>query len=747
MSSHRALAAVCLPVPLDREFTYDVPETLRAKLIPGQRVRVPFSGRSAIGWFVGFADPPPPRQDGTPVQLQAIEELLDETPLLDESMLGLGQWIAETYACGWGEALAACIPAGVRSGTTAAQVRYVTAAVEQGRMEAEIDRLAVKQPKRSRVLRIVMECPDGVAVRDLARAAQCSESPILTLVKHGLLQLEQRDVAGDAALDGMVDTTPPPDPTAEQSNAIASIAHALDGERAETFLLHGVTGSGKTEVYLRAIAHCLAQGRQAIVLVPEIALTPQTVARFRGRFERVAVLHSALSDAERRRQWLRIRDGGADVVIGPRSAIFAPLPRVGLIVLDEEHESSFKQQSSPRYHARRVAVERCRRTGACLVLGSATPSLESWRDATEGRLTLLSLPSRVGGGRLPRVDVIDMVTEGRETKRNPLLSRRLVTLLRQAHRDGRQALLLLNRRGFATTLFCNHCGGTLECTRCSVARTFHRGHGTVLCHACGDERVAPRICPGCSAPSLSRLGAGTERLEDVVHRALPGTRVARMDSDVMHDAQAYERVLGAFGRGEHDVLLGTQMIAKGLHFPGVTVVGVVSADTALLLPDFRSAERTFQLVAQVAGRAGRTDARGAVVVQSIQPKHPALVAAARHDFIGFAERELEERGRYGWPPFSRLVRAVISGRDPSATAKRAQQIAEIARASLPSGAGDVLGPSRCPIERVRDRHRMHVVLRCADEPVQRAVVARLRKLGRRSRGTDLMVDVDPVDLS
>ncbi len=743
----KRFAAVSLPVPLDTVLTYAVPEPLRDGLVAGRRIEVPLATRTMAAWCVGFAEPPEPGEDGKPPATKEIIRLMDEGPLVDSQLLDLAAWIAETYACSWGEALSATVPGGVRKETAAATVLWARLAVEPDVADVEAAKLAEKQPKRSRTLRILMERPDGLALRDLARATQSSDSPARTLAKHGFVALDEREVVRDPFGDRPAPSAPPPTPTPEQVRAIDAVNAAIHENRHDTFVLFGVTGSGKTEVYLRAIAAAAEAGRQSIVLVPEIALTPQTVRRFRERFERVAVLHSALTDAERRRQWRAIRAGKADVIIGPRSAVFAPVPRLGLIVLDEEHETSFKQQSAPRYHARAVARERARRANSPVILGSATPSLEAWAGAHGRNATLLELPKRVGAGTMPKVEIIDMKREHVETKKKGLFSRRLIQIAKRSLQKRQQVLMFLNRRGFATSIYCGRCSATVSCERCSVTLTFHRGHGTVLCHPCGFERPLPRTCPECGSPGLVRLGAGTERLEDVVAACFPGARMARMDSDSMHDRGSYEEVLGAFGARELDLLVGTQMLAKGLHFPDVTCVGVISADTSLTQPDFRAAERTFQLVAQVAGRAGRSKDRGTVIVQTTQTAHPAIRHAASHDFPGFAAYELAIRQRFGWPPFRKLIRAVISSREDGAAERRAHEIADGVRAALPPGAADVLGPARCPLMRVKNRFRWHMVIKAADEPVQRAALMRLRRFSRRARKTELMLDVDPIDLT
>jgi len=743
----KRFAAVCLPVPVDVEFTYAVPERMRDELAPGRRVRVAFGPRSMAGWCVGFADEPERADDGKRVETKEIQGLLDDGPLVDAEMLALARWIADTYACSWGEALSACVPGGVRSEKAEATVTIARLAVPREVAEAKAHEFAAKHVKRARVLRVLAEHADGLPLADLVRAAQCGDSPVRTLAKAGLVEIVDRRADSDPFQGAAPE--PPADVvlTDEQRDAVARVGAALAARRAKTLLLFGVTGSGKTEVYLRSIRECVAAGRQAVVLVPEIALTPQTVARFRGWFDRVAVLHSALTDAERRRQWRAIRAGEADVVIGPRSAVFAPVPRLGLVVVDEEHEPSFKQQSDPRYHARDVAIERARRVGAVVVLGSATPSLESAHAAEIGEFEGLRLPARVGASSMPKVELVDLVEEERETKRPTLLSRRLVELTRRALARNEQAILFLNRRGFATSLFCGRCGEAVSCPRCSVSMTLHRARGTVLCHHCGRETPPPTRCPSCGAPGVARLGAGTERLEDVVRAVFPGVRMARMDSDAMHGRGSYERVLSAFGAGEIDVLVGTQMIAKGLHFPRVTVVGVIDADVGLALPDFRAAERTFQLVAQVAGRAGRAGAVGRVVVQTRRPRHPSLVFAAAHDYDGFRAAETDDRRRHGWPPYTRLVRAVTSSRDEAAARRRSEEIVAALAPSLPPGAAEVLGPAPCAVARVKDRWRWHAVVKAADLPVRQAVVMRLARFARRARGTDTVIDVDPVDLA
>nr|MDJ0975403.1 primosomal protein N' [Planctomycetota bacterium] len=589
----------------------------------------------------------------------------------------------------------------------------------------------------------------GYFLTDLCRRAGVSTSPIKTLQKKGLLTLTKERVSSDelmvAADEGEPAGDAPPTPTAEQQEAIDAMVEALDAETFAAHLLLGVTGSGKTEVYLRAIERCRAQGRQAIVLVPEIALTPQTVRRFRRRFERVAVLHSAMTEADRARVWRRIRAGEADVVIGPRSAVFAPVPRLGLIVVDEEHESSFKQQNAPRYHARDVGLVRAKKAGAVVVLGSATPALETYKNAVEGRFTMLRLTARVPGRRLPDVRVVDLRDPDERSSRYSHFSRTLEVRMTEALRAGGQVILLQNRRGFATSVACPRCGYVVPCEHCDVGLTYHRSDHIAMCHLCGHEERVPPACPDCAYPELRYQGVGTQTVEAQLAELFPDARVARMDSDTMATRDAYDDVLGRFGQGEIDVLVGTQMIAKGLDFPNVTLVGIISADTSLALPDFRAAERTFSLVAQVAGRAGRGDVDGRVVVQTRAPDHPAIQLAASQDFEAFAAKELPERAAFDYAPYRRLLRIVVRGPDERAVAARATETRDrIVAAATP--ATSILGPATPPIPRVQGRYRRHVLVKAPDHQEVARVLAALRSAPRPGGRVEEIWDVDPVGM-
>jgi primosomal protein N' (replication factor Y) len=538
-------------------------------------------------------------------------------------------------------------------------------------------------------------------------------------------------------------------PNPDQEHALRTIIEALNARRQRTILIHGVTGSGKTEVYIQAIQEVIHFGRQAIVLVPEISLTPQTVERFRQRFGAVAVLHSHLSDAERHGHWQRIAEGAVSVVVGARSAIFAPTPHLGLIVLDEEHESSFKQESVPRYHARDVAIARAEAEEIPLVLGSATPSLESWQRAQNGAYTLVEMPRRVLGRPLPAVGTIDLrAQQARGGMSHGAISRQLHAAVSAALDEGGQVILLLNRRGFATHIQCPACGHVVRCPECDIALTHHRTEETALCHYCDFEVPAPTACPACNFAGIRYWGLGTQRLEAEVRARFPNVVALRMDTDTMQAPGSHERALGAFRAGKVRILLGTQMIAKGLDFPNVTLVGVINADTALHLPDFRAAERTFQLVTQVAGRTGRGPKGGRVLVQTFSPDHPAIQAAVRHDYAAFAAGELPMRQMLRYPPFTSMIRLVVRGPSQPIAAEFANYIAERLHTALEQRKTDarVLGPAPCPFARLKGKYRFQIQVQGPAGEQLRAAVAQATAGLEPPEDVQWIVDVDPVEM-
>jgi primosomal protein N' (replication factor Y) len=735
-------AHVALQKPVRREFTYALSPEQRGLLEVGMRVAVPFGSRREVGVVVRIDD----ECELDARRVRPVARILDEEPVLGPELLELTRWMAGYYACAWGEALGAVLPASLKREKGTRQVLVITAA--EGVGEAELAEVEAPFPKQHRLLRTLLELGGPVELREITRQLNVSEAPARSLERRGWARIERVERDPDP-LQSAVRARPRPEHLSEgQAAAVEAIGAAVEAREYATFLLHGVTGSGKTEVYLRVIERALAAGRGAIVLVPEIALTPQTVGWFRSRFGDVAVMHSRVTDAQRLHTWKRIRAGELRVVVGARSAIFAPVPDLGVIVVDEEHEPSFKQASTPRYSARDLAVVRAREVGASCVLGSATPSLETWQNALTGRYRHLRLDQRVGGGRLPAVEIVDMCQErGGEDDLPRLFSRRLEQLLADRLEKKQQSILFLNRRGFSPVLWCPGCKTTVTCAQCDVALTFHRRIGRAVCHACCEEIPPPKACPTCTRPGLRYLGLGSERVEESLSAALPGARVARMDSDTMRRPEDYERVLEAFGRGEYDVLVGTQMIAKGLDFPSVTLVGIVSADSALHLPDFRAAERTFQLLSQVAGRAGRGEEAGEIVVQTRTPDHPAILRAAEHDYEGFARGELAEREDLGYPPFGRLIRAVFEDRDERCVDEASRACADILREHLDPAEALVLGPAPAAVAQVRGRHRAHLLVKAVEANAAfsraRAILVRFSEEHPRPR---LAIDIDPVSM-
>ena len=733
-------AAVVLSVPIEGPFHYRVPEPLREAIEQGARVRVPFGRREMVGYCVGFDE----EIHFDESRVKDIVELLDRPPILGAHMLELTRWMSQYYCCSWGEALDGVLPSGVRKNVAARTVLFVAAERPPQEMRARADEIEARAPRQARALRALASTRGEIAARDLALLAEIDYSVIHALRRLEYAKTRREKVVADPTLGFQVEHSAPPVPTPEQAAAIERIEAALAVGKFHVCLLHGVTGSGKTELYLQALERVVRSGKQGIVLVPEIALTPQTVARFRARFDRVRVLHSELTERSRREQWRAIRDGKADVVIGARSAVFAPVPRLGLLVVDEEHETSFKQQNVPRYHARDVGIWRARQQDALVILGSATPALESFHNARTGKYELVELTRRVAGLPLPPVEIHDLSADLGKNWRPSLISRRLRLAMETVLQKGEQIILLLNRRGFNTFMTCPKCGFVLRCKRCEVSLIYHRSRGRAVCHYCGYETAPPAACPGCGHPKVRYLGAGTQRVEEYVGRLFGPDRIARMDSDAMRGRGKYERTLGDFRDGNKQILLGTQMVAKGLDFPNVTLVGVVNADISLNLPDFRASERTFQLLAQVAGRAGRSERGGRVIIQTFSPDHVCVQCAARHDYHRFARLELEERKAFGYPPFTRIARIIVEGSKLDAVEARCGALVEAVRAASRGTPVKVLGPAEAPIARIKGRFRWHALVKAPKSAVLRQALSVVDR--RRAKGTRVIVDVDPVSL-
>jgi primosomal protein N' (replication factor Y) len=652
------------------------------------------------------------------------------------------------------ELLAAGLVRQVREvGRARVRDRTVSVAV-LGREPDDSDRAVLaRAPAQRQVLDALIAAGGRAEVAALRSAHPRASSHVRSLVKRGLIELQDRVVRGDAwaaragDASGLVAPATAPELTAAQSAALATIQRGRAAGGFAAYLLHGITGSGKTEVYLHLIADILAGGQGAVVLVPEISLTPQLAARFRARFgAEVAVLHSGLTDRERFDEWSRLREGRARIALGARSAVFAPVARLGAVVVDEEHDSSFKQEEGVRYHARDVALVRAQRAGAVCLLGSATPSLESYHGTQSGRLTLLELPERATSRPLPEVELVDLRVHRPDPE--SLLTAPLADAIGETLARGEQVILFLNRRGFHTFVLCVSCGHAFRCPSCSVSLTYHRQQDRLLCHYCGHAERVPATCPSCGATgSISRRGLGTERIAAGVAERFPQARVARLDRDAAV-GQAIEKVLGRMARSEIDLLVGTQMVAKGHDFPRVTLVGVLLADSGLSLPDFRASERTFQLLTQVAGRAGRGTLPGRVLIQSYRPDAAAVAAARQHDYRRFCQLELAERSELDYPPFGHLVAIRFDGPDAASVEAEAARLAERARGLKPAERGvAILGPSAAPLARLKGRTRWHMWLRARDRRdlrgFLRALVGPIQG-ARSGGGVRLTVDVDPI---
>ena len=752
MPNARSAVAVALPVPLYGMYTYRVEEKHATRVEPGSRVVVPVRGRRMVGVVT---DAEPRLDDGR--QYRAVLEAPDEQPSLTAPLLATCQWIARHYAAPPGLVFRAALPSlltGPGKPSPEPKSRRIANIANPLATLVERDAVFKRSPKQREVFELLESLGGRVPVEHLETQLGVSSSVMTSLVKRGFVSMEReatmRDAFGRRPRAPQVSL----EPTPAQRAAIDALAA---GEPGAVFLLHGVTGSGKTLVYIEVLRRLvIAQGRSAIVLVPEIALTPQTVDRFRGAFANsVAVLHSALSDGERLDAWRAIRSGERRIVVGARSAVFAPLSNVGVIIVDEEHEASYKQGETPRYHARDVAVMRAKAEGGIAILGSATPSLESWSFAQRESYRLLSLPDRVGGGALPRVQVVDLRERNPETLADPyrrVFSEPLDRALRATIERGEQAILLLNRRGFAAFVQCSACGDVVACPNCSISLTVHRTPERLTCHYCGYAEPIRVKCAKCSGPAIRERGLGTQQVERLLIETLPSARVARMDVDTTSARWAHADILDRVARKEVDVLLGTQMIAKGLDFPNVTLVGVIDADVGLNLPDFRSGERAFQLMAQVAGRAGRGPKGGLVFIQTRVPGHHAVRAAVEHDYRSFVSKELMDREFPAYPPTVRLANIVFSGTEEADTMGAAERGAAFLNKLIGKGRVEgvhVIGPAPCPIERIKSRWRWHVLLRARRSSELTRVLSYFSTHHAPEGGTAnlrVVIDRDPVSL-
>jgi primosomal protein N' (replication factor Y) len=728
---------------IHRELDYLVPETLAERVGIGSRVRVPFREKSALATVVAVLD------HSEAKGLRPVEGVVGDTPTLSEQLLELARWISAYYCCPIEAVMRSLLPQVIRR----AEVGWKKQLFVQPAREVDnegVEKLRRRAPRQAELLEAISRLEAPVLAADLLRQTSLDNQTLRALVKRGLAELREEAVVRDPHADEQFVATSNLVLNPAQLFALKEVTQALDlPASARPILLHGVTGSGKTEIYLQAIRAAVERGRSAIVLVPEISLTPQTVERFKGRFaeaqDTVAVLHSHLSQGERHDEWHKIHSGRARIAIGPRSAVFAPLKNLGLIVVDEEHENTYKQEEAPHYHARDVAVVRAKLEKCVIILGSATPSLESYHNATTGKYRLATLTQRIDEKQMPLMRIVDLRQERRKEKAAAILSEKLRAAIADRLEKGEQTILFLNRRGFSTSLLCSNCGEARDCPNCSVALTFHRHMARLSCHLCGHAAAVPKKCPACGKDALIYAGFGTEKVESTVSHIFPKATVRRMDADSMTRKEAYRETLRSFRTGQIDILVGTQMIAKGLHFPNVTLVGIINADLSLHLPDFRAGERTFQLLTQVAGRAGRGETPGEVFVQTYTPFSPSIQFARHHDFTGYFQQELEFRERCDFPPFKHAilitVRSAHEGRAKLSTETLKRRLKE----ALPEEF--LLGDATpAPLEKLQGQFRFHILIRGeAIMRLSRLVRETLDKLPFPEDVT-VTVDVDPYQL-
>jgi primosomal protein N' (replication factor Y) len=748
----KEFAGIVFPIPVDRAFHYAVPESLREKIELGSRVLAPFAKGMLKGYCVSFPEVP------EVASVKEIIRVLDDSPLLDSKLLSLARWLAEYYFCSLGEAIETMLPGAVRK-LRAKMVRCVQTTLSGELLEEKVAALSERFPRQARVLQFIAK--EGgkdfpLTVVRVKRALGISDSPVNTLARKGLISITRSEIPfSDVELSRPPVWQEPPitEYTPEQKNALSMIEPLIEKGLFGVLLLYGVSGSGKTEVYIQAIRKVVERGKQAIMLVPEVALTPQTVGRFARHFPKIALLHSYQPSPERNWAWQKVRSGEAQVIIGPRSAVFAPTPNLGLIAIDEEHETSFKQENAPRYHARDVAIMRANLEKFPVILGSSTPDLVTLQNAKTGKYALATLPYRVRGAAFPEVEVVNMVKEQFELKKSVLISRKLAQALETALKKKEQSIIFLNRRGFSTFLTCPRCGFVLKCRDCDITLTYHKRTGQALCHYCGRWIAPPQACPECFFPHLRYLGAGTERVEETLSRISPDAKMLRMDSDSMRTENSYVRAMYSFKRGEIDILVGTQMLAKGLDFPNVTLVGVVGPDNLLSMPDFRASERTFQLIVQVAGRAGRAEKPGRVIIQAIRPDNFCIQTASELNYDAFARRELSLRKPLRYPPFGRLLKITVSAKKEAAAFEKAKSISvALARAidALPPAGrrppASVLGPAPAPLARIKGEYRYQILLKADTSKLIADIVRQVRDQLKSVGRTHVSLDRDPYSM-
>ena len=732
------IAKIVVEISLDREFDYQIPRALQETIGVGSQVVVPFHGRELRGFVVGLSN----HSALPPERLKAIRGIVGEKPLIPLPVMELAHWIAEYYCAPIESAVRTVLPSAVRRQGARHKKQQFVALLPH---PPSRDSVRLSNPQE-RVLEL-LEQRGSLSVSQIKKELGCSVSPIQTLKKNGFVSIQEETVLRDPHAGMELLPTQPFKLMPEQAEALQKIKTAMDQKEESVVLLHGVTGSGKTEVYLQAIQHALEKGQGAIVLVPEIALTPQTVDRFRSRFgDCVGVLHSSLSDGERHDEWHRIRNGEARIAIGARSALFAPVENLGLLVVDEEHESTYKQDESPRYNARDVAVMRGRLEKCCVLLGSATPSMESLHNVTKGRYKLATMNMRIDDRAMPFMQLVDMRVEAEQAGRPQIFSSELIRSIYDRLDRHEQVILFLNRRGFSSSLQCLQCGFVATCPHCSISMTYHKRAHQLLCHVCGAQQSVPDCCPDCRDPDFKFAGIGTEKIEEILQKLCPRARIVRMDSDTMRKKEAYREVFNEFRCGKIDILVGTQMLAKGLDFPNVTLVGVLSADMSLHIPDFRAGERTFQLLTQVAGRSGRGEKAGEVIIQAYTPHHPAIQAALRMDYTAFSKQDLTFRKELAYPPFTHLVLITFKGKNEPEVRETTEQFFNALERIIPDSVS-IAPPVPASLARAKGFWRYQIMLRSEHTVRMTRPIRFLLPRFPRPKEVACLIDVDPLSLS
>lgn len=794
-----SIAKVVVDVPAsqtNRVFDYEIPETLNGSIHQGMRVIVPFGPRKIMGYVLELTE----HSDFSP--LKKIVALMDITPVLTSELLNLGKWLAEHTISFYISTFQAMLPQALkatykkslhrltderlneeleilfadrdylayeefveRAGSHKSLQQAMKAdliemvyhvnsketfkkqvMIEPGKDPLELEEIIANLPKQAKkkieVLRYFQDNTELILKSDFLKKLHTTQATIKPLVDEGLLIEKKQEIYRNPYKDHQIERTTALPLMEQQKQVMEPIVHALETDSHDVFLLHGVTGSGKTEVYLQAIQHVLEQGKEAIVLVPEISLTPQMVTRFKGRFgSQVAVMHSALSKGERFDEWRKIQRKEVNVVVGARSAIFAPFENVGLIIIDEEHETSYKQEEHPRYHTRDVAIYRGEYHKCPVILGSATPTLESYARAGKGIYQLLSMPDRMNETKMPDVHIVDMREELHAGNRT-MFSRQLKEEIEKRIERKEQVVLFLNRRGYSTFVMCRDCGYVINCPHCDIALTYHRKTEKLKCHYCSYEEKMPDKCPDCLSETIRYFGTGTQKVEEAIQEMIPAARVIRMDVDTTRRKGAHEKLLDKFGNHEADILLGTQMIAKGLDFANVTLVGVLAADSLLHLPDFRASEKTFQLLTQVSGRAGRHHLPGEVVIQTYTPDHYSVELAAQYDYQAFFEKEMLLRKTYNYPPYYFLTLVTVSHPNELKAMEVTKTISKLLIKHLSSQVR-VLGPTPSPITRIKDRYRYQCMIKYKNEPEQRRVLQRVLAYYEKDiQKNELLIQID-----